>query len=200
MLCRFLPSTIDKIEFDSVQTHVLNKIPKNARKTISVNLQYFRCTGGRPKKPSFSNGRGPVDLPGCKRGKSHGSKKLPAEILDSSGTLKFDTEQFKAAVLSACDALWFTFFQTKTSRNYLEQGFRYPKETLSVPTQAKLRDFGMSNFLVTKNLTGLPECHTIFNTLVPHFGVISLYRVASTPNTTPNMQNSFGQLQNTQIS
>ena len=76
VLCHFLPSTIGKTEFDFVQTHVLNENPENARKTISVNLQYFHCTEGRPKKPSFSNGRDPVDLPGCKRGKSHGSKKI----------------------------------------------------------------------------------------------------------------------------
>ena len=82
VLCDFLPTTIDKTEFDSDQTHVLNKVPKNARKTISVNLQYFRCTGGKPKKPSFSNGRDPVDLLGCKRGKSHGSKKLPAGVIN----------------------------------------------------------------------------------------------------------------------
>ena len=44
---------------------------------------------------------------------------------------------------------------------------------------------------MTKNLTGLPECDTFLNTLVPHFGVISLYRVASTPNITPNLQRTL---------
>ena len=41
------------------------------------------------------------------------------------------------------------------------------------------------------NLTGLPECDTILNTLVPHFGVIPLYRVASKPNITPNLQRTL---------
>ena len=56
--------------------------PRIHQKLIIVNLQYSRCTGGRPKKPPFSNGRDPVDLPGCKRGKSHGSKKLPAGVIN----------------------------------------------------------------------------------------------------------------------
>ena len=75
-LCDFPPSTIHRTEFDSVQTHVLYKIPTNTRKSVTVNRQYFRCTRGRPKKPSFFNGRGPVDLLGCKRGECHGSKKI----------------------------------------------------------------------------------------------------------------------------
>ena len=82
VLYYFVPSTIGKTEVDFVQTHVLNENPENARKTISVNPQYFRCTGGRPKKHSFSNGTDPLDLPGCKRGKSHGSKKLPAGVIN----------------------------------------------------------------------------------------------------------------------
>ena len=44
---------------------------------------------------------------------------------------------------------------------------------------------------MTKNLTGLPERDTFLNTLVPHFGVTSLYRVASTPNITPNLQRTL---------
>ena len=44
---------------------------------------------------------------------------------------------------------------------------------------------------MTTNLSGLPECDTFLNTLVPHFGVISLYRVAPTPNITPNLQRTL---------
>ena len=44
---------------------------------------------------------------------------------------------------------------------------------------------------MTKNLTGLPECDTFLNTLVPHVGVISLYRVASTPKITSTLQRTL---------
>ena len=44
---------------------------------------------------------------------------------------------------------------------------------------------------MTTKLSGLPECDTFLNTLVPHFGVISLYRVAPTPSITPNLQRTL---------
>ena len=37
----------------------------------------------------------------------------------------------------------------------------------------------------------MPECDTFLNTLVPHFAVIPLYRVASKPNITPNLQRTL---------
>ena len=120
-MCGFLPRTIDRTEFDSVQTLILTKIPKNIRKTIIVNPQSLRCTGGRLQKASFSNGRDPVDCLGCERGKYYGSKKIAGrgnKFWTPLGLSNSIQKKPKSAVQVPANALWTNFFRTKTFRCY----------------------------------------------------------------------------------
>ena len=66
----------------TAQTRILAKIPKNRQKKENIKPPYSHFSKGRDQKPSFSNRRDPEGLTGCKRGKSHGSKKLPAGVIN----------------------------------------------------------------------------------------------------------------------
>ena len=59
VLCHFLPSTIDKTEFDSVQTHVLNENPKNPSKTYHCKSSILPLYRRQTQKAFIFQRKGP---------------------------------------------------------------------------------------------------------------------------------------------
>ena len=59
VLCNFLPSTIDKTEFDSVQTHLLNENPKNPAKNYHCKPSIFPLYRRQTQKVFIFQRKGP---------------------------------------------------------------------------------------------------------------------------------------------
>ena len=114
VLCSFLPSTTDRTNFDCAQTRILTKIRKNNRKTKSIQPQYFRCTEGRPKKPSFPTEGVQYAFQGSKESNPMVKKfRQVSYIFDSEEGLKVYPDKTQSEVLGASDALGVWTFQRK---------------------------------------------------------------------------------------
>ena len=196
MLCSFLPSRPDKTDFDCAQTRILANIPKNRKKKrkhrTSVLPLYkkqrpkaliFQPKG--PRRPSWVQTR---QIPRFKKiaGRGH---KFCTHLRLWNLILKSPIQHFQ--VPATHSGLLFSQKKPLDVTLWAWATFSISKRDPEDSDLAKITRFWEEQPHRDNILTGLAECETFVNSLVPLFGFIQQYQAAQAPSITSNFQRTF---------
>ena len=193
MLCNFLPNTPDKTDFDCAQTRILSKIPKNRKKKRKQNLSTPTIRKAETKNLHFLTEGTQKAFLGANEANPTVQKKLPAGVINFGLLWDFEIwypiQQFQ--VPAPHSGLHFSYQKPADVTLWAWAAFSISKKDPEGSDLAKITRFWEEQPHSDMILTGLPECETFVNSLVPLFGVIQQYQAAQAPNITSNLQRTL---------